>query len=123
MTGRSMKREQTFSKRDRILRPGEFRELYREGTRYSVGEFLLFVKNGYEGPPRLGLSVSRRIGTATIRNRIKRYVREVFRTHKGELKCGTKMIVVARPGSDQLNFAQCREKVLRLFQKGNLVRG
>ena len=118
-----MKGEQTFPKRERILRPGEFRELYREGTRYSVGEFLLFVKNGYEGPPRLGLSVSRRIGTATVRNRMKRYVREVFRTHKGELKRGIKMLIVARPGSEQLDFAQCRERVLKLFREGNLIRG
>ena len=118
-----MKGRQTFPRRERILRPGEFRELYREGTRYSVREFLLFAKSGNEGPPRLGLSVSKRIGTATTRNRIKRHVREVFRTHKGELKRGTKMIIVARPGSEQLNFAQCREKVVRLFQEGNLVRG
>jgi ribonuclease P protein component len=118
-----MKGKQTFPKRERILRPGEFREVYREGARYSVREFLLFVKSGYEGPARLGLSVSKRIGTATTRNRIKRYVRETFRTHKGKLKGGTKVIVVARPGSEQLDFAQCREKVVKLFQEGNLIHG
>ena len=118
-----MKGKQTFPKRDRILRPGEFRELYREGTRYSVKEFLLFVKREGQGPPRFGLSVSKRIGTATTRNRIKRYLRETFRTHKGELKPDLKMAIVARPGSARLNFTQCREKVVKLFQKGHVTGG
>ena len=118
-----MKGTQTFLKRNRILRPGEFRELYREGTRYSVKEFLLFVKSEGQGPPRIGLSVSKRIGAATTRNRIKRYLREIFRTQKGELKCGIRMLIVARPGSEQLEFAQCRERVLKLFRKGNLISG
>ena len=118
-----MKGKQTFPKREKILRPGEFRELYREGTRYSVQEFLLFVKSEGQGPPRIGLSVSKRIGTATTRNRIKRYLREVFRTQKGELKHGVRMLIVARPGSEQLNFAQCRDRVLKLFREGNLIRG
>jgi ribonuclease P protein component len=118
-----MKGKQTFTKRNRILRPGEFRELYREGTRYSVKEFLLFVKSEGQGPPRFGLSVSKRIGSATTRNRIKRYLRETFRTHKGELKSGIRMLIVARPGCEELNFAQCRERVLKLFREGNLIRG
>lgn len=118
-----MKGDQKFSKRERILRPGEFRELYRKGKRYSVGEFLLFVKAGDQGPARIGFSVSKRIGSATTRNRIKRYLREVFRTHKGELKPDLKMAIVARPGSERLNFTQCREKVVKLFQKGHVTGG
>ncbi len=118
-----MKGEQKFPKRERILRPGEFRELYREGTKYSVGEFLLFVKAGDQGPTRIGFTVSRKIGNAATRNRIKRYLREVFRTQKGELKPDLKMVIVARPGSEQLDFTQCREKVVRLFRKGHVIGG
>ena len=118
-----MKREQKFPKRERILKPGEFRELYREGTRYSVGEFLLFAKRTDEGPVRVGFAVGKRVGPATTRNRIKRYLREIFRTHKGELKRELKMVIVARPGSEQLNFSQCREKVLELFQKSGVTHG
>ncbi len=118
-----MKGNQKFPKRERILRPGEFRELYREGRKYSVREFLLFVKAGDQGPTRCGFTVSKRMGSAVTRNRIKRYLKEVFRTQKGELKPDLKMAIVARPGSEQLNFTQCREKVVKLFQKGHVTGG
>jgi len=118
-----MKGDKRFTKRERILKPGEFRELYEEGTRCSVGEFLLFVRPANEGPLRAGFAVSSKLGSATTRNRIKRYLREIVRTHKGDLKRGLRVVIVARPGANQLTFAQCREKILELFRKGNVIGG
>ena len=80
-----MTHDQKFPKRERILKPGEFKQLYREGTKYSVREFLLFVRPTETGPTRLGISVSRKVGNAVTRNRVKRYIRETFRAHKEEL--------------------------------------
>ncbi len=52
---------------------------------------------GSEGP-RLGLSVSRKVGDAVARNRVKRVIREQFAVHGQELGADTDVVVIARPG-------------------------
>lgn len=76
-------RENTFTKADRLIKPTEFARVRRKGRRYSTRSFVLFVlPNGLERT-RLGLSVSARVGPSVTRNRIKRLLREYFRTNRG----------------------------------------
>jgi ribonuclease P protein component len=57
---------------------------------------------GEEGPPRLGLSVSRKVGGAVDRNKVKRLLREAFATESIGLPEGTDAVVVARPDARSL---------------------
>jgi ribonuclease P protein component len=57
---------------------------------------------GEEGPPRLGLSVSRKVGGAVDRNKVKRLLREAFATESIGLPEGTDAVVVARPDARPL---------------------
>jgi ribonuclease P protein component len=49
------------------------------------------------GHLRLGISISRRVGTAPVRNRIKRLLREAFRSHRFEFPRGYDLVIVVRP--------------------------
>jgi ribonuclease P protein component len=87
--------------RARISRSGDFDAVYRRGRSAANRHLVLYAfrrPEGAEEPPRLGLSVSRRVGSAVERNRIKRVLRERFADLAPGLPAGTDWVVIARPG-------------------------
>ncbi len=75
----------TFTKSDRLLKPSEFVRVRKEGHRIHTRRFTLFVAPGESTHLRLGLAVSKRVGPAVVRNRVKRLLREFFRLNRDEL--------------------------------------
>lgn len=113
--------DERLLKRYRILRKADFDRVYQR--RQSVADGVIVVygcENGLDHP-RLGLSVSRRVGPAVLRNRWKRVIREVFRRMRTELPPGIDLVVAPRQGAEPatlavrpslLGLAQCVERKL-----------
>jgi ribonuclease P protein component len=92
-------------RRRRLSRSAEFERVYRQG-RSKGNRFLVLYAFPRETPadegPRLGLSVSRRVGSAVERNRVKRTLREAFWQEAERLPPGSDYVVVARPDAREL---------------------
>lgn len=70
----------SFEKSNRLLNKNDFQNL-RDGSRFFISDILLFyVKKNSLGKSRIGLAVSTKYGKANKRNRVKRIIREYFRT-------------------------------------------
>ena len=92
-------------RRGRITRSADFDRVYRSGRSHASRVFVLHAfPRGDNEPARLGLSVSRKVGGAVDRNKVKRLVKEAFATVTGDINPGTDIVVVAR--SDAAEFVE-----------------
>jgi ribonuclease P protein component len=128
MTGSGSERGQP--RRRRLSRSAEFERVYRQG-RSKANRFLVlytFPREEATGEgPRLGLSVSRRVGGAVERTRVKRALREAFWQEAARLPEGSDYVVVARPDAQGLaereGTAGVRRALVELVEGMNPARG
>jgi ribonuclease P protein component len=109
---------QRFPKRLRLRKRSEFARVYDRRCSISDALLLVFVAANDLGHPRLGLSVSRRVGGAVVRNRWKRLLREAFRLARLEISASVDLIAIPRPGA-QPELRALMASIVRLSKRGS----
>ena len=99
-------RDQCFPKAARLRRRAEFLRVQRAGERSNIRHFVLIAAPGRADRARLGITVSSRVGNAVVRNRVKRLVRELFRTRSLHREGANDVVVIAKPGVEVLSYAE-----------------
>jgi ribonuclease P protein component len=89
----------TFPQSRRLKSPAEFDRVYARKRSASDPVLILYACENDRGFPRLGCSVSKKIGNAVVRNRYKRLFREAFRLSQHELP-PVDLILIPRPGPE-----------------------
>lgn len=97
-----------FSSEDRLRKRREYLEVYDKGERLFTAHFVLYIAENNLPYHRLGTTVSRKIGKAVIRNRIKRFLREIFRAHRELIPRHYDVVVNVRKSASTASFDELR---------------
>jgi ribonuclease P protein component len=105
-----------FPKAARVRRRGEFLAIQERGQRMRLRSFVVLRLASPQGRTRLGITVSRRVGNAVVRNRVKRMVREVFRTIGCHPTPAQDILVIARAGAHELEYSEVAAELESVFR-------
>ena len=96
----------SFTKADRILKRTEFLHLSRYGEKFSNKYFIVIFCPGRYNRSRLGVTVSRKVGKAATRNKIKRFSREYFRLNRHKIKGYWDINIIVKQEAAELTSEQ-----------------
>ena len=98
-----------------------FRKLYHTSGQ-ADGYLVLYARRNRTPGNRVGVTVSKKLGHAVVRNRIRRRLREVYRLNEGRFLPGWDIVVVARSRAVDAPFAKLTRSYLDLAKKAGILR-
>lgn len=109
--------DQGLSPQTRITKRSEYLSLRDRSRRWQSENFLLLWRPNRTGFSRLGITVTRRVGNAVVRNRIKRQARERFRLHRALRNKGLDMVLIAKQTAGRLSKPELARELNQLFDR------
>lgn len=106
-----------FSRLQRLISRKDFRATYQGGKRHVGVKLLAHYRLGYADCPKLGITISRKWGKASKRNRFKRVVREAYRHLYSELPQKLELNIHPRLSFEDLSPSEVEEELKRLVKK------
>lgn len=114
-----------MKKKYRIKKNEEFQEVFQRGVSTANRQFVVYTLDRPEQPYfRIGLSVSKKLGKAVVRNQIKRYVRQCFLELKEQVVPGKDYVIIARQPAAEMGYAEVKKSLVHVLRKaGGLKKG
>lgn len=98
-----------------------FQRLYRTGGQAN-GYLVLYARRNRTAANRVGITVSKKLGKANVRNRVRRRLREVYRLNEDKFQPGWDIVVVARTRAIRAPFDTLVENYLALAKKAGILK-
>ncbi|MCX5872297.1 MAG: ribonuclease P protein component [Deltaproteobacteria bacterium] len=107
-----------LTKLDRIRRSGDYRKVMAQGRKIRTPHFVIRWRVNSVDNRRLGISVSKKVGNACVRNRVKRRLREYFRHNRHKMPTCIDVVIIAAKGSSGLETREIFEELNRAINQG-----
>ncbi len=106
---------------DSLKKNRDFKRVYSRGKSYATYNLVFYSLPNSIEKNRVGFSISKKIGKAVVRNKIRRRLKEIIRL-ENNLKQGYDMVFIARKPVVGLNYQGLKRDVQRLFKKANVYK-
>lgn len=111
-----------LKKQYRLRKNNDFKRVYEGKYSIPAGTLVLYVlKTQRKGPPRIGISVSKRVGNSVVRNRARRRLREAMRPYLELLPCGMDLIIIGRVRIAEASFSQIKKDLSRVLSRSGCL--
>lgn len=111
-----------MQKEYRLKRRNDFRRIFRIGTSTANRQFVVYhCVRREQGPTRIGISVSRKVGNAVVRNRIKRLIKEITRHWIDQLPEKTDIVLIVRKPAAQMDYHQMKSSLRHVFKRAKVL--
>jgi ribonuclease P protein component len=110
-----------FPRARRLTRPSEFERVKKEG-RVERGKFVMIgALPAPDNGARAGFVTSKRVGSAVLRNRVRRRLREIVRKHQHALRPSFWIVTIARPAAARVPHRELEDEWLRLARRASIL--
>ncbi|MEH7378615.1 MULTISPECIES: ribonuclease P protein component [Bacillaceae] len=107
----------------RIKKNKEFQTAFQKGQSFANRQFVVYsLKKEGQDYFRIGLSVSKKIGNAVTRNRIKRYVRQSIFELNEQLAPGNDYVIIARKPAAEMDFFEVKKSLTHVLKVGKVLK-
>ena len=117
----TLSREKTMKAAVTVKENYEFRRIYRKGRSAVSPYFVVYCLKNRAGASRLGVTVSKKLGHAVVRNRVRRRIREIYRLNRDKMRPGWDVIVVGRGRSAAGPYRKMNEAYLDCLRRLSLL--
>jgi len=110
-------------KKLRLTNRADFTRVYRHGKSFANHQFVVYWFNKPEIERfRLGISASKKIGNAVVRNRMRRLIKEIVRKNEARIIDHVDMVFIVRKGAVQMSFQEMEKSILHVLKKASLIK-
>ena len=105
---------------DMIKKDKKFKYIYTNGRSFANKKLVMYYIKNNEEKLQIGISISKKVGKAVVRNRLRRLIKENIRLSEN-IKNGYSIIFLARVGADDLNFDTMKSSMNHILRKCELL--
>lgn len=106
-----------------LKKDSDFRKVYKHGKSFANRYLVMYILENKSGSSRIGISVSKKVGNAITRNKLRRRIKECYRLDIDEnVKEGFDIVFIARVSSKDSEYKDIEKSIKHLAKKSNIIK-